>query len=177
MHKIIFGLTLALFVLTAADTKRTGSYVTNSEIQDAFKKSIARGAGGNNVLVTDIGIADVMVGVDFVKHDETPGVRPASKGLLASEHDKVTEIYHIMEGSGTLVTGGTIPGSQRDSPGKAPNGPTTRGSSIQNGVSRKVGPGDVVVIPAGVPHWFSAVDEDLKFLIVRVGADKVLRAP
>ena len=55
-------------------------------------------------------------------------------------------------------------------------GPSTNGASIQGGQSRKVGPGDVIVIPPGVAHWFSAVEKDMNYLVVRVDADHVLPA-
>ena len=53
-------------------------------------------------------------------------------------------------------------------------GPSTNGTGIRNGQSRKIAPGDVIVIPPGVAHWFSAVEKDLDYLVVRVDADHVL---
>ena len=51
-----------------------------------------------------------------------------------------------------------------------------RGPSIKDGVSKHLGPGDVVVIPAGVGHWFSAIDGSIRYLVVRVDANKILAA-
>ena len=53
---------------------------------------------------------------------------------------------------------------------------SSTGTAIQGGLSRKVGPGDVIVVPPGVAHWFSAVDADMNYLVVRVDADHVLPA-
>ena len=53
-------------------------------------------------------------------------------------------------------------------------GPSTNGASIANGRSRHVGPGDVIVVPPGCAHWFSAIESDLDYLVVRVDADHVL---
>ncbi len=61
-------------------------------------------------------------------------------------HERTTDVYVIREGSGTLVTGGTL----IDENGVAVDG--TRGASIRGGVTRVIGVGDVVFIPAGVPH-------------------------
>jgi quercetin dioxygenase-like cupin family protein len=49
-------------------------------------------------------------------------------------------------------------------------------ASIALSESQKICPGDAVVIPAGVGHWFSAVDGTIRYLVVRVDADKVLAA-
>jgi quercetin dioxygenase-like cupin family protein len=57
------------------------------------------------------------------------------------------------------------------------NGPSTHGSGIQNGVSRKIGPGDVVIIPPNTPHWFSEIPtEKIVYLVVRVDPHKILPA-
>jgi hypothetical protein len=53
-------------------------------------------------------------------------------------------------------------------------GPSTNGGSVANGRSRHVGPGDVIVVPPGCGHWFSAIESDLDYLAVRVDADHVL---
>jgi uncharacterized protein YjlB len=55
-------------------------------------------------------------------------------------------------------------------------GPSTNGSGIRDGQSRRIGPGDVIVIPPGVAHWFSAIEKDLDYLVFRVDADHVLPA-
>ena len=39
--------------------------------------------------------------------------------------------------------------------------------SINGGVSRRVGPGDVIVIPGNLPHWWSSLDTDIRYLIFR----------
>ncbi len=56
-------------------------------------------------------------------------------------------------------------------------GPSTRGDKIQGGVSRELGPGDVVIIPPNTPHWFSEVTSNqIVYLVVRVDSKKVLPA-
>jgi quercetin dioxygenase-like cupin family protein len=83
-------------------------------------------------------------------------------------HDtSVTEIYYMLEGTGTLVTGGKLV-DERDA-GLSPNTkrPNRRGTRIEGGVTRRVVPGDIVVIPGKVPHWWSVLDADIKYLIYR----------
>ena len=82
--------------------------------------------------------------------------RPA--GAIA--HTVGTELHYIVEGAGTLVTGGTI---IRPAAG-APTGTVAR---IEGGVTRKVVKGDVVLIPENTPHWYSEVDGAIAYLEVR----------
>ena len=83
--------------------------------------------------------------------------RPA--GAVA--HEGFAELHHIVEGSGTLVTGGTIVRST--GPGQAGGGAT-----IRNGVTRHVAKGDVILIPPGMPHWYQALDgASISYLEVR----------
>ena len=55
-------------------------------------------------------------------------------------------------------------------------GPSTTGTGIEGGQSRKIGPGDVIIVPPGVAHWFSAIEKDLDYLVFRVDAEHVLPA-
>jgi mannose-6-phosphate isomerase-like protein (cupin superfamily) len=91
-------------------------------------------------------------------------LRPKTIAQEANLHKtKVTEIYYILQGTGTLITGGTLPDPKPLSPGST----TFQSNRIEGGVSRKVSAGDVVIIPGGTPHWFSAQDGDLRYLIFR----------
>jgi mannose-6-phosphate isomerase-like protein (cupin superfamily) len=94
--------------------------------------------------------------------------RPRSAAQDVNRHETtVTEIYYMLEGTATLVTGGTV--VDEKPAGTSPNTrrPNFRGTRIQGGVSRHVGPGDVIVIPGNLPHWWSSLDTDLRYLIFR----------
>lgn len=94
--------------------------------------------------------------------------RPRSVPGSAILHDtSVTEIYYMLEGSGTLVTGGTLADERSD--GVSPNTkrPNRRGTGILGGTSRRVVPGDIVIIPGKVPHWWSSLDGDIRYVIYR----------
>ena len=94
--------------------------------------------------------------------------RPQSQPGNAIRHDtSVTEIYYMLTGRGTLVTGGVI--EEEVSTGSSPNTgrPNFAGPRIVGGVSRVVGPGDVIIIPPNVPHWWSSLDSDIRYLIFR----------
>ena len=76
------------------------------------------------------------------------------------EHD--TDIFYITEGSATLVTGGQTEGGKTTGVGE------TRGTKIVGGTERKLQKGDVVVVPAGIPHWFTEVSNPFLYLVVKV---------
>jgi len=80
----------------------------------------------------------------------------------AEVHDGETDVFYIMEGSATFVTGGTVVDKKTASPGQI------RGSGIQGGKSQTLNKGDVMVIPKGVPHWFKEVPELVVYYVVKV---------
>jgi mannose-6-phosphate isomerase-like protein (cupin superfamily) len=89
-------------------------------------------------------------------------------GDAIAHETRTTEIYYMLEGAGTLVTGGTITGIKPAPAGRAA-GP--RGDKIDGGVSRHVGPGDIIIIPGRAPHWWSSLDSDIRYLIFRPDPD------
>ncbi len=81
---------------------------------------------------------------------------------VAEIHRRDTDIIHVLEGSATLVTGGTAVEPKSTAPDEI------RGKEIQGGESRRIGKGDVIIIPNGVPHWFKQVDAPLLYYVVKV---------
>ena len=77
-------------------------------------------------------------------------------------HTNDTDIFYIMDGSATFVTGGTAEGTKTTAPGEI------RGDKIVGGVPRHLEKGDVIVIPAGVPHWFTEVSGTFLYFVVKV---------
>ena len=79
--------------------------------------------------------------------------RGAGSPQYAIIHPRTMEMYQIVDGSATLVTGGTL------TPPLTDNGPDIfRSMAITGGKVQKVGKGDVIVTPPGTPHWFSQID-------------------
>ena len=70
----------------------------------------------------------------------------------AAVHDKEAELFYVVDGSGTLVTGGKLKEEKRT------NAENSSGSGIDGGVTRRVAKGDFIMVPEGTPHWFSAID-------------------
>ena len=84
--------------------------------------------------------------------------RTTGQGAIA--HPDGTEVHHIIEGTATFVTGGTI---VRPASGNGRGGTAT----IEGGVSRRVGKGDVILVPAGTPHWYKDLEGSITYLEVR----------
>jgi mannose-6-phosphate isomerase-like protein (cupin superfamily) len=145
----------------AAPSSATTSsvYISAEEIATTLKNSIA-----NNVVDQPVKAMDVV----------TPANHRASLAMLrrtkeettALIHDRVTEIYQIVEGSGTLVTGGKLTDAKATDLTRLNAGPSQTGVH-QGGDSRRVGPKDVIIIPAGTPHRFSALDGPITYLVYR----------
>lgn len=85
---------------------------------------------------------------------EAPGV--------AEVHNLDTDIIYVLEGSATLVTGGTVVEGKTTAPEEI------RGKEISGGETRKIIKGDVIVVPAGTPHWFKEVKAPLLYYVVKV---------
>lgn len=87
----------------------------------------------------------------------------------ALTHERVTEVYQIITGAGTFESGGTLANGQPVDLTSEAAGPSTRGT-IEGGESRRMAPGDVVVIPPGVPHRFSKLEGTITYLVTRIEA-------
>ena len=150
--------------------------VPNSEIQATVQKTASAPVSDQAIRVVSIN-DEYNVGIGVVHRAKTAGRSPGG-GI---EHSQITEVYHVIEGNATLVTGGVIENPRESPPEssvvKVLNGPSTGGGVVKDGASRKVGPGDVVIIPPNTPHWFSEITSDqIVYLVVRVDPHKVLPA-
>ena len=169
-------LSLATFVfpLWAQDThpscnKCSGTYIASDEIQAYLNRSPRDAVvTDQQVRAVDVGKSNVDIGVVY---------RNKTAGGAVAEHDLVSEVYHVIDGSATLVVGWDITDLKRrpadDRAVRLLNGPGGNGSSIRNGVTYQLKPGDVVIIPAGVGHWFTKIDDHISYLMVRIDPDKV----
>src|SRR3954471_346630 len=89
------------------------------------------------------------------------GIKRVSAGQVEI-HDHETDIFYITDGEAMFVTGGTIVGAKQTAPGQ------TRGTDLHGGSTVRLKKGDVVTIPAGVPHWFKDVSPSISYLTVKV---------
>jgi mannose-6-phosphate isomerase-like protein (cupin superfamily) len=148
-----------------------GTYIPLEELDAYTKKAIQQKITDQQVRDIDIGRAHVGIGMVYRSRLDKPA--PNS----VAEHDLVSEVYHVISGSATLVLGPDIVNRQRRPATLQTviefNGPGNNGSEIRNGVAHQLKPGDVVVIPAGTGHWFTKIDDHINYLMVRIDADKV----
>ncbi len=185
MKKAMIGLAATVLAVTAgwAQTKVNptdpqptcnmcpGYYIPLSELQAYTKKAINEKLIDQQVRDVEIGKAHI--GIGMVHRGKLDA--PAKQSV--AEHDNVSEVYHIIDGTATLVLGPDIVDRQRRPATLQTviefNGPGNNGSDIRNGVAYNLKPGDVVVIPAGTGHWFTKIDDHIDYLMVRIDPDKL----
>jgi hypothetical protein len=176
-QKAMLGLVIVLLALQAQDTKPTcnrcsATYIDAGELQAYVKRAIAGNLVDQQVRSVDIGKSQV--GIGLVHRSKLNAPAPDS----VAEHDLISEVYHIIDGSATLLTGPDIMDEKRRPSTlqtvREYNGPGNSGSSIRNPVTHHLKPGDVIVIPAGVGHWFTRIDDHITYLMVRVDPDKAV---
>jgi len=180
MRRVLMGV-LAIVVSLAAlaaqekEYKPTcnmcpGTYIPNSEVQAYVKRAIANKLTDQQVRQVDIGKSNVAVAVVYRGKIDNPNA-------VVAEHDLVSEVYHVIDGSATLVLGPDLVGKERrpstETTVRLLNGPGNNAKSIRNGVAHELKAGDVVVIPAGTGHQFTKIDDHISYLMVRIDPDKV----
>jgi hypothetical protein len=138
------------------------THVTKDEIQAFIAKMAPDRIADSSIRAVDVG--GYRVGVFAV-------VRPKDSPQDAIYHDtNMTEILYILEGSATLITGGTIPDAR---PPARPGGNYT-GTKIDGGTSRHVVPGDVIITPGRTPHLWQNIESDMRYLVFRPDPDGTL---
>ncbi len=127
-----------------------GIFKANTDLQSVLKAAIAK---TNDMASSPIALTD-QYRVNIVH-------RPKANGAIA--HPGNTELHYIIDGSGTVVTGGKIV--------RKPGAPASE-ATIEGGESHKVTKGDVVIVPAGSAHMYSEVNGEITYLEVRFVAPK-----
>jgi mannose-6-phosphate isomerase-like protein (cupin superfamily) len=127
-----------------------GIYKSNADLQAVLEKAIA---GANDMATSAVANTD-QYRVNIVH-------RPKANGAIA--HPGFTELHYIIDGSGTVVTGGKIV--------RKPGAPASE-ATIDGGQSHKVTKGDVVIVPSGSAHMYSEVNGEITYLEVRFAAPK-----
>ena len=163
--------------LSAQDVQPTcrncpSTYVSRDELQAYITRAIANNTIDQQVRALDIGRTNVDIGVVHRGKLAAPGAR------AVAEHDQVSEVYHVIDGAATLVTGPNLVDKQRrpadNQAVRMLNGPGNDAAAIQNGVTHELRPGDVIVIPAGTGHLFTKIDDHITYLMIRIDPDKIV---
>jgi quercetin dioxygenase-like cupin family protein len=132
---------LASVIFAGAPASKV-TYFASAKVSDAFQKGAVLFDGeGNNYMV-------------HASRREAPG--------MAEVHTKDADIVYVLEGTATLVTGGTAFDLKNTGPDEF------RGQAINGGQTRQLNKGDVIIIPAGVPHQFQEVTNPFLYYVVKV---------
>lgn len=140
MFVMLAGLAFAFLVPPAVAQSRAVTHMDSEKVAAALAK------GASIVATKDFTVSG--------SHRNGPG--------QVEVHDHETDIFYITDGEATLVTGGTMVGGKQTAAGQH------RGTDIKGGETTKLRKGDVVTIPAGVPHWFKEVPGTISYLTVKV---------
>lgn len=140
MNRILTLLSVAALAALPALAAEASTYIDHAKLMEAFKKPGNLVDGGQYRVQTS--------------HRD--------KGGNVEIHEKETDIFYVVDGGATFVTGGTPVNPKTSKPGQIV------ASGINGGETRKIKKGDVVVIPAGIPHWFKEVDGSVNYLVVKV---------
>ena len=101
-----------------------------------------------------------------------------SKGAVA-EHEQVSEVYYVIDGSATLLTGPDLVNSVKrpddEKTVRLQNGPGWSSDAITNPQVNHLKAGDMIVIPAGTGHLFTEIPDHITYMMVRIDPDKVCR--
>jgi mannose-6-phosphate isomerase-like protein (cupin superfamily) len=99
------------------------------------------------------------------------------KGAVA-EHEQISEVYHVIDGAATLLTGSELLNSVKrpddEKTVRLQNGPGWNSDSIVNPQINHLKPGDVIIIPAGTGHLFTEIPDHITYMMVRIDPDKVV---
>jgi hypothetical protein len=175
--KVTLGVLTVIFALSAQQPTChhcQATYIPVSELDAYTAKAVKYNLVDQQVRSVDLG--KVQVGIGMVTRGKLlPG--NARKGAVA-EHEQISEVYHIIDGSATLLTGPDLvnPVKRPDDEKtvRLQNGPGYNSDSIQNAQVNHLKPGDVIIIPAGTGHLFTEIPDHITYMMVRIDPDKVV---
>ena len=132
----------------------------------------ARGAGGGGADAGRGGARGGAPAAPVESCGEAASTPPAAGTPTGLYHESQTEGYYIISGAGTMVTGGRIVNGRKSAPDAAVtttlNGPSCSGSIMgPDVVTREVKVGDIIIIPAGVPHGWTTIPDHVDYLSFR----------
>lgn len=143
----------SLFWAASPAAPPPATFKNAAELAAALHQSMPKGGDQSSAPIAN----ESHYRVNIVRRDQ-PGPAMAH----ATGPAKGTEVHYILDGAATVVTGGTL---------IRPAGDARATSRIDSGVERRVAKGDVVVIPAGTPHWYKEVEGSVTYLEVRFDVD------
>ena len=148
-----FTMTLLAGIAAAQSAPAMKTYTSASEIQGLIAKAKADKKGNQPTVAEPIlRLAPYGANLEY-----RSAVGPAAV------HETEAEMFYVIDGSGTLVTGGKLTGET----GPAKNG-NRNGTGIDGGNTQNVAKGDFVIVPQNTPHWFSKINGTLVLMSLHV---------
>src|SRR6202043_1268990 len=154
------------------ESSQKATILSASDFSKLLKAVPPKSSTDQPLRIIDAGAANV--GVFVVRRPEEAD-QGCTIGHDTLANDDTPSILFVLKGAGTIVTGGRLANPtpiSSDDPDLKLLGNGSRGSGIQDGQSRRISAGDVVIIPPRVPHGFSAIEKEITYQVVRVDAGK-----
>ena len=180
LRNFICAITIAVTPLAAQQPQPTcvqcpATYIPKAELDAYTAKAIQYKIVDQQVRSVDVGKSQVGIGMVTRPHLEAGAIR---KGSIA-EHEQISEVYYIIEGSGTIVTGPDLvnpvkrPADEKTV--RLQNGPGFNADGINKPQTHHLKAGDMLVIPAGTGHlWTEIPGDHITYMMVRIDPDKVV---
>jgi len=177
MQRASFGVLAVLFSSWVAPAyAQSGKPLDSTVVSAAEIEKVVTSPGGGDREIKILDVGKFNIGIAVLRRGATKPGAP----LGAINHTKVTEVYYVVSGSGTLITGGEVkdikPIAADSELVTTVVGPGNNATFVKPATSRVISTGDVVVIPAGVYHGFSEVPDHIEYVSARPDPERALPA-
>jgi len=179
--KLMLGASVAVLTLMAQSggpnptcRRCSATYIPVSELDAYTAKAVKYQLIDQQVRSVDVG--KIQVGIGMVTRGKLlPD--PNRKGAVA-EHEQVSEVYHVIDGEATLLTGSDLVNPVRrpddEQTVRLQNGPGYNSDAIRQPMTTHLKRGDMLVIPAGTGHQFIDIPDHITYMMVRIDPDKIV---
>ena len=174
---VVATLALLVWALATQPSAQATPPVLATDITAAeIRAVIDHPTGGADRLIKAVDMGRYNVGVGVLKRGPTKPGAPVG----AINHTNITEVYYIISGSGTMLTGGVVADVKAAAADseivRVAVGPSNQGTFKEPAQRRRVSAGDMVIVPPGVFHGFDEVTTGIEYVVVRPDPDRVLPA-